>query len=53
MMTLAFALLALSSFFLWRRRAGWGWAAVMVVLVLGIIIFMSDVDFGSKLGVQL
>jgi MYXO-CTERM domain-containing protein len=53
MMTLAFGLIALSLFFLWRRRTRWGWAAVMVALVLGIIIFMGDVDFTSKLGVQL
>lgn len=53
MMTLAFALIAVSSFFLWRRRAGWGWAAVMAALLLGIVIFMGDVDFGANLGVQL
>ena len=53
MMTLAFGLLAVSCFFLWRHKAQWGWAAVMIALILGIIIFMGDVDFSSKLGVQL
>ena len=53
MMTVAFGLLAVICFFLWRREAQWGWAVVMIVLILGIVIFMGDVDFSSKLGVQL
>ena len=53
MMTLTFGLLAVSSFALWRYKARWGWAAVMAALVIGIIIFMRDVDFASNLGVQL
>lgn len=53
MMTVTFGLLAVSSYFLWRREAEWGWAAVLIVLVLGIVIFMGDVDFSSRLGVQL
>jgi 4-amino-4-deoxy-L-arabinose transferase-like glycosyltransferase len=53
MMTLTFALFAVSSFFLWRRQARWGWAAILAALVLGIIIFLGDVDFSSNLGVQL
>ena len=53
MMTVTFGLLAVSSFFLWWRKAEWGWAAVMIALILGIVIFMGDVDFSSKLGVQL
>jgi drug/metabolite transporter (DMT)-like permease len=53
MMTLALALLAVSAFFLWRRKARWGWAVVMAVLVIGIVIFLRDVDFSSSLGVQL
>jgi hypothetical protein len=53
MMTVTYGLLALSSYFLWRRQSAWGWAAVMIALVLGIVIFMGDVDFSSKLGVQL
>lgn len=53
MMTVTFGLLAVSSFFLLRNKAEWGWAAVMIALILGIVIFMGDVDFSSKLGVQL
>ena len=53
MMTVTFGLLAVSCFFLWRREAQWGWAVVMIALILGIVIFMGDVDFSSKLGVQL
>jgi len=53
MMTATFGLLAVSAFFLWWRKAEWGWAAVMIALILGIVIFMGDVDFSSKLGVQL
>jgi hypothetical protein len=53
MMTVTFGLLAVSSFFLWHRKAEWGWAAVMIALILGIIIFMGDVDFSTNLGIQL
>lgn len=53
MMTLAFALLALSSYFLWINKARWGWSVVLVVLVLGLIIFVRDVDFATNLGTQL
>jgi hypothetical protein len=53
MMTVAFGLLALFCFFLWRSKAQWGWAVVVAVLVIGVIIFMRDVDFTSNLGVQL
>jgi drug/metabolite transporter (DMT)-like permease len=53
MMTSILALLALSSYFLWRRKAHWGWAAVMAALLIGIVIFVRDVDFTSSLGVQL
>jgi drug/metabolite transporter (DMT)-like permease len=53
MMTVTLGLLALSAYFLWRRRAHWGWAAVMAALLIGIIIFVRDVDFASSLGVQL
>lgn len=53
MMTLAFTLLAISCFFLWRRQAQWGWAVVLTVLVLGLVIFIRDVDFSSTLGIQL
>ena len=53
MMTLAMALLTLSCLFLWIRKAQWLWAVVMVVLVIGVIIFVGDVDFSSNLGVQL
>lgn len=53
MMTLAFALLAVAAFFLWWRKATWGWAVVMAVLILGIVIFVGDVDFTQNLGIQL
>ena len=53
MMTVTFGLLAVSAFFLWRRKAEWGWAAVLIALILGIVIFMGDVDFSANLGVQL
>jgi hypothetical protein len=53
MMTLAMVLLALSCFFLWVRKAQWGWTMVMAVLVIGIIIFVRDVDFSTNLGIQL
>ena len=53
MMTLAMALLAVSCFFLWWQKAQWGWAVVMAVVVIGIIIFVRDVDFSSNLGIQL
>ena len=53
MMTLTTGLLAVAAFFLWWRKAQWGWAVVMVVLLIGIIIFLRDIDFSSSLGVQL
>lgn len=53
MMTLTFALLAVSSFFLWWQKAQWGWVAVLAALVLGIVIFNGDVDFTQNLGIQL
>lgn len=53
MMTLTMGLLAVAAFFLWWRQAGWGWTLVMLALVIGIVIFMGDVDFSSNLGVQL
>jgi drug/metabolite transporter (DMT)-like permease len=53
MMTLAFALIAIACFLLWRRNAQWSWALVMAALFVGVIIFVGDVDFGAKLGVQL
>jgi hypothetical protein len=53
MMTLTMGLLALSAFFLWWRKARWGWAVVMAALAIGIIIFIGDVGFSSSLGVQL
>jgi hypothetical protein len=53
MMTVTYGLLAVSAFFLWRRKSAWGWAAVLIALLLGIVIFMGDVDFSSRLGVQL
>jgi preprotein translocase subunit SecD len=53
MMAATWALLAISSFFLWRYKSRWGWVAVMAALALGIVIFMRDVDFNANLGVQL
>ncbi|MDX1423450.1 MAG: hypothetical protein R3322_09940 [Kiloniellales bacterium] len=53
MMTVAFALLAANSLLLWRRQARWGAAAVVAALVIGTVIFVQDVDFGAKLGIQL
>ena len=53
MMTLAFALLALNSFFLLRRRAPFGAAVAVAALVIGAVIFAGDVDFASELGIQL
>jgi hypothetical protein len=53
MMTVTFGLIAISCFFLWYCKAEWGWAAVMIALIIGIIIFMGDVDFSTNLGVQL
>jgi hypothetical protein len=53
MMTVTYGVLAVSCFFLWYRKAQWGWAAVIIALILGIMIFMGDVDFSTNLGVQL
>ena len=53
MMTLANLLLALASYFVLRRNASWGLAAVIAVLAIGIVIFVRDVDFASNLGIQL
>ncbi len=53
MMTLAFALLAVNSFFLLRRKAPFGAMVAVAALVVGVIIFMGDVDFASDLGIQL
>ncbi len=52
MMTVTYALLALACILLWRR-VQWSWTLVMAALVLGIVIFMQDVDFSSNLGIQL
>lgn len=53
MMTSTWALLAISCFFLWQRKAQWGWALVMAALIIGIIIFVRDVDLTANLGIQL
>ena len=52
MMTLTFALLAGNCFFLLRRKAKWGPAVVMAALVIGVVIFVRDVDFAANLGIQ-
>lgn len=53
MMTVAMTLLALSCLFLWLRKAQWGWVVAIAVLILGIVIFVGDVDFSTNLGIQL
>ena len=53
MMTLAMLLLTVSVFFLWWRKAQWGWATVIAALIVGIVIFVQDVDFSTNLGIQL
>ena len=53
MMTIAYGLVAVSSFFLWWRRSHWGWLIILLVLCLGMTIFVRDVDFSTNLGVQL
>ena len=53
MMTLVFALLAVNCFFLLRRQARWGPWVALLALVLGVVIFVGDVDFGTDLGIQL
>ena len=53
MMTVAIALLAVSCFFLWVRKAQWAWTLVMAALIIGIVIFVTDVDFSANLGIQL
>ena len=52
MTTITYALLAVACVLLWRR-VQWSWALVMAALILGIIVFVHDVDFSSNLGVQL
>ncbi len=52
MMTVSFALLAVASLLLWRR-VQWAWTLVVAALVLGIVIFVRDVDFATNLGIQL
>jgi hypothetical protein len=53
MMTLAFGLIAAGCFVLWWRKAQWAWTLVMAALIVGVIIFVGDVDLATKLGVQL
>jgi hypothetical protein len=53
MMTLANLLLAIASLLVLRGNAGWASAAIIAVLVIGIVIFVHDVDFASNLGIQL
>ncbi len=53
MMTLTFGLLVVSSFFLWWRKAQWGWVAVLAALVLGLVVFSGDVDVSQNLGIRL
>ncbi len=52
MMTVTYGLLAVASTLLWRR-VRWAWALVMAALILGIVVFMQDVDFSTNLGIQL
>lgn len=53
MTTLAFALIAAGCFFLWRSNAAWSWMLVLVALAIGGIVFAGDVDFSTRLGLQL
>jgi len=53
MTTVTFALIAASCFFLWRGGAAWSWALVLVALAIGGLVFVGDVDFSTKLGLQL
>ena len=53
MMTAAMLLLTLSCIFLWWNKAQWVWLPVMAALIIGIAIFVQDVDFSTNLGVQL
>lgn len=53
MMTAAMLLLTLSCIFLWWNKAQWVWLPVMAALIIGIVIFVQDVDFSTNLGVQL
>ena len=53
MMTAAMILLTVSCIFLWWNKAQWVWLPVMAALIIGIIIFVNDVDFSSSLGIQL
>jgi len=53
MMTLTYALLAAAAFFLWRRKAEWGWTVVLVALALGVVIFAGAADFSQNLGIRL
>ena len=52
MMTVTYGLLAIACLLLWWR-VRWAWAFVMAALVLGIVVFVGDVDFSSNLGIQL
>lgn len=53
MTTLAFALIAAASYLLWRRDGAWSWPLVVAALIVGAVVFIGDVDFSSKLGIQL
>ena len=53
MMTLTWGLLTISCFFLWRYRTQWEWTAIIAALIIGIVIFVRDVDFTANLGIQL
>jgi hypothetical protein len=52
MMTLTFLLLAANIFCLLRRKSRWGPIVALVSLVIGIVIFVGDVDFAANLGIQ-
>jgi hypothetical protein len=53
MTTLAFGLIAVSCFLLWRKNAAWTWTLVLAAIAVGAVVFVGDVDFGTKLGIQL
>ena len=53
MMTAAMSLLTVGCIALWWKKARWVWLTVMLALVVGVAIFVQDVDFSSNLGIQL
>ena len=53
MMTAAMSLLTVGCIALWWKKSRWAWWTVVLALVIGVVIFVQDVDFSSNLGIQL